>query len=141
MAAHSYENECPKEQGGALIALLPLTSEVLYCHFPLSLSKQSQSYPDSKGGDIDQSSGLEGCQDIFSPVVKPLTVREECPLSPLPWIQIFRPISKVLQLPLKFLSLYKGLFPSQASLILFGTIDLLGRPIKSRNHSSVQCIK
>lgn len=141
MAAHSYENKCPKEQGGPLIAFLPLTSEVLYCHFFLYLSKQSQSYPDSKGGNIGQSSGLEGCQDIFSPVVKPLTVREECPLSPLSWTLFLRPISKILQLPLKFLSLYKGLFPSQASLILFGTVDLLGSLMKSRNRSSVQCIK
>lgn len=109
LEVHSSENKCPKEQGGMLIASLPLTSDILYCHFLLYLSKQSQAYPDSKGGVIDPNSGLEGCQNIFSPVLKPLTIRKECLLSPLPWIQFLRPISKVLQIPLKFLSLYKWL--------------------------------
>lgn len=112
MEVHSGKTQCPKEQGGTLIAFLLWTSEVLlYCHSFLYLSKQSQAWPDSKGGDRDQSSGSEERQNVFSPVLKPPTLREKCSLSPLPWIQFLRPISKVSQLLFKFISLYKGFPP------------------------------
>ena len=132
MEVHSGKTQCPKEQGGTLIAILFWTSEALFCHSFLYLSKQSHAWPDSKGGDRDQSSESEECQNVFSPVLKPPTLREKCSLSPLPWIQFLRPISKISQLLFKFISLYKRSFspPSQAFLILLGTIGLSGSLVK-----------